>query len=140
MLLVLHMLFHMSLCSISHHLLCNTHFSCVLCREIYVYVCTHRCQRGYSNILRHWELSCCGVAGAEQEMWLEGGVCGNFKGRSRERTFLGLILAFSYCTSACTSLHTVPCPALPPATPYWRSSVSTATSLYHDMPFKELLL
>lgn len=41
-------------------------------------------------------------------------------------------------TSPCS---TVPCPALPPATPHWRSSVFSITvSLFHDTPSEELLL
>lgn len=40
------------------------------------------------------------------------GGCGKLKGRSRERTFLGFPLAFSYSTSACTSSQHCPMPSI----------------------------
>lgn len=98
--LVLHMLFHMSLYSISHPLLCNTHFfQCF----IYVYFCTNRSLRGYSNILRDWKLNFCEVAGEEQEIagrrWLW-----QAQGQEWGENSLGFApFFFSYPT--CFSLH-----------------------------------
>lgn len=135
---VLHMLFHMSLHSISHPLLCNTHFfQCF----IYVYFCTNRSLRGYSNILRDWKLNFCEVAGAEQEIagrrWLW-----QAQGQEWGENSLGFAHFFflPYMLQPGLSCSTVSCPAWPPATTHWRSSIFTATPLYHDMAFEEILL
>lgn len=107
---------------------------------LHIYVHTQRSQRGYYNILRYWELSCCRVAGAEQGIQLERDGHGKLKGRTSKRTSSVFQLLFHTALQPALSCSTVPCLALPPATPHWRSSAFTVISLCHNMVFGELLL
>lgn len=94
---VRNILAYMSLCSIFHPLVSNTPATNFWVMYII--------QGDYSNIMKNWGLSCCGMAGREQEMWMEGSGCVKLKANNREGISLVLSCTFHYCTSVCTFLQ-----------------------------------
>lgn len=54
-----------------------------------------------------------------KELWLEGVGCGNLKGRSKERTWLGFSLSFSYHSSSWNSLQQCPMPSIDTSDTPW---------------------
>lgn len=128
---VKNILVYMSLCSNFHPPVSNT--PTTIFWVIYII------QGDYSNIMKHWGLSYCGMAGTEQEMWMEGSGCVKLKGKSREGISLVLPYTFYYYTSVCTFLqlcvtrNSITTQIYQPKAHSLRWSTFTVVSQYHDL-------